>query len=317
MDARVAPSVASSDGSPEASILVVGYRSKEYIARCLAGALQASEGESVEILFIDCSNDGSEALVRERFPSVRVLPFQGNLGFARGNNLLARAARGSKILLLNPDAFCRDREIASLLRMSRDQPHAHVWSGITILPNGKIDPGSMQPMLGARHLVLGMIGLGSRVRPGAVNLRRPSPQSVPVVTGAFMMVRAETWHRLGGFDESFFMYAEEVDLCKRVARDGDVLLCDPRIKLLHDTGSGARVTPTRILSRTRGNAMFYDKHFGPIWSTVCKLLALLFALSRVVGGWAVGRRDLTASYGPIVFQPSTWWSGWRPEDIPR
>lgn len=316
MTQSISPSTPT-DETPEASVLVVGYRSKPYIERCIEGALLASASESVEFLFIDCSDDGSEALVRGRFPSVRVLPFQGNLGFARGNNVLARHARGSKILLLNPDAFCRADEIAALLKVSRARPDAAVWSGITVLPSGAIDPGSMQPMLGALHLILGTLGLGSRVRPGAVKLDRPVPQSVPVVTGAFMLVRASIWTRLGGFDESFFMYAEEVDLCKRIARDGDILLCDPRIRLLHDTGSGARNSPTRILNRTRGNATFYDKHFGPVWSTVCKLLALVFALTRVVGGGIFRRKDLTSSYGPIILRPSAWWRGWRPEDEPR
>ncbi|MFM7260865.1 MAG: glycosyltransferase family 2 protein [bacterium] len=297
------------DHRPEASILIVGYRSKPYIERCLEGALRASEGESVEILFIDCSEDGSEALVRERFPSVRVLGYRGNLGFARGNNVLAQEARGRKLLLLNPDAFAERDEIAALLRLSRARPEAHAWAGITILPDGSIDGGSIQPMLGAIPLLLAMFGLAS-LRPGAADPKRREPQRVPVLTGAFMLVDAAVWNRLHGFDERFFMYAEEVDLCRRIAEAGGVLVCDPSIRMLHDTGSGERRTPARMLNRARGNATFYRKHFGPCRATLCKLLLLSHAFSRAAWGSLARRRAHAESFGAIVRQRRDWWDGW-------
>ena len=309
MDARSMQPSSPQTGSPDVSILIVGYRSKPYIERCLGGALKSSAGERVEILFIDCSDDGSTELVRERFPSVHVHPFQGNLGFARGNNVLAREARGQRLLLLNPDAFAEHDEIAALLRLARSRPDARAWSGITILPDGSIDGGSIQPMLGALPLALALIGL-ARLRPGAADPRRRAPQPVPVLTGAFMLVDAATWRNLGGFDERFFMYAEEVDLCRRIADTGGVLLCDPSIRLLHDTGSGERRTPTRMLNRARGNATFYWKHFGPFWATICNLLQLLHAGSRTAWGKLTGRRGHAESFGAIVNRPHVWWNGW-------
>jgi N-acetylglucosaminyl-diphospho-decaprenol L-rhamnosyltransferase len=298
---------------PEASILVVGYRSKPYIERCIAGAIRASEGESVEILFLDCSDDGSEALVRERFPTVRILPYQGNLGFARGNNVLAREARGRSVILLNPDAFAERNEISALMRLSREHPDAEAWAGITVLPDGSIDGGSIQPMLGALPLALALVGL-ARLRPGAAKLNVSRPQSVPVLTGAFMMVRAATWHRLGGFDERFFMYAEEVDLCKRIADGGGTLLCDPRIRMLHDTGSGDRRAASRLLNLSRGNATFYTKHYGPFWAHVCRILLLTHALTRFAFGVLSGSRGHRDGFGAVMWKRRDWWHGWPPRD---
>ncbi len=296
---------------PEASILVVGYKSLPYIERCLSGALRSVNGRHVEILYIDCSDDGSEQFVRDRFPTIRVFPFQGNLGFARGNNVLAQHARGEKLLLLNPDAFAERDEISALLQFAQSHPDAHAWSGITILPDGSIDGGSIQPMLGATPLILALAGL-AKLRPGAADLRKQEPQSVPVLTGAFMLVDAAAWHRLGGFDEQYFMYAEEVDLCKRIAKGGGKLLCDPKIKLLHDTGGGERRTPTRILNRARGNATFYRKHYGPVWAFVCNSLLLLHATTRFAFGVLTGRRAHAESFGAMVRRPTDWWSGWPP-----
>jgi GT2 family glycosyltransferase len=96
------------------SVLIVGYRNLRHLDACIGGAIRSLEGVDGEILFIDCSNDGSEAFVRGRFPGVRVLPFAGNLGFGRGNNHLAREARGEYLLLLNPDTIPRADELARL-----------------------------------------------------------------------------------------------------------------------------------------------------------------------------------------------------------
>ena len=296
---------------PEASILVVGYKSLPYIGRCLDGAIKSCGDEHVEFLFLDCSDDGSEQFVRDRFPSVRVLPFQGNLGFARGNNVLAKAALGQRLLLLNPDAFAERTEIFDLIQLAKSQPKAAAWAGMTMLPDGSIDGGSIQPMLGALPLFLALVGL-ARVRPGATNPRRLEPQRAPVLTGAFMMVRRDVWERLQGFDEQFFMYAEEVDLCKRITDDGGYLLCDPSIQLIHDTGSGERRTPTRLLNLATGNATFYRKHFGPLWANVCNSLQYLHACSRTIWGLLAGRRAYVESFGAVIRNPRQWWSGWPP-----
>ena len=295
--------------SPEVSVLIVGYKSLDYIDRCVRGAIASARGHHFEFLFIDCSNDGSEAFVREQFPQVRVLPYQGNLGFARGNNVLAALAHGQRLLLLNPDAFAQGDELSALLTLSHSHPDASAWGAVTMLPSGEIDGGSIQSMLGLTPLLRALVGL-ARLRPGAANPKRLEPQSVAVLSGAFMMVDAQVWRSLNGFDEKFFMYAEEVDLCKRIADAGGTLVIDPRIRMLHDTGSGAKRTPSRLLNRARGNATFYDKHYGPLHSTLCKALLWLHAASRALYGRVRGRPDYATSFGAVVRQRAEWWSGW-------
>lgn len=294
---------------PEVSVLVVGYKSIGYIARCLEGAIRSAGNEPFEFLFIDCSNDGSEAFVRERFPSVKVLPYQGNLGFARGNNVLAAIAKSRRLLLLNPDAFAESDELAALLAVARARPDAAAWGAINILPSGDFDGGSMQPMLGALPVAFAILGLAS-LRPGTASTTRLELQEVPVLSGAFMMIDAAVWKQLGGFDERFFMYAEEVDLCKRIADAGYALIVDPRIRILHDTGSGDRRNPQRLMNRARGNATFFRKHFGPTWAACCLWLQFLHAVTRLIGGTLTGKESIAAGFKPIVTQRSAWWNGW-------
>ncbi len=294
---------------PEVSVLVVGYKSLGYIERCLRGAITSAQGHHFEFLFIDCSDDGSEALVRKQFPQVRVLPYQGNLGFGRGNNVLAAVAYGKRMLLLNPDVFARRDELSALLSLSHLHADAVAWGAITVSPQGRIDGSSIPPMLGAVSLSLMLIGL-ARYRPGAIHPSHLRPQYAQVLSGAFMMVDAHVWRSLGGFDERFFMYAEEVDLCKRIADAGGTLVIDPRIQMLHDSGSGVQRTPSRMLNRARGDATFYNKHYGPLHSVLCKTLLWLYAASRELYGRVSGRADYAASFGAVVRQPSVWWSGW-------
>ena len=294
---------------PEVSVLVVGYKSLSYIERCLCGAIRSAGTAGFEFIFIDCSNDGSEQFVRERFPSVKVLPYQGNLGFALGNNLLATHARGRRLLLLNPDAFAERDELVALLAVAKTRPDAAAWGAVNMLPSGKVDGGSIQPMLGALPIALAIIGL-AHIRPGAASLKQMKLQEVPVLSGAFMMVDADLWRRIGGFDERFFMYAEEVDLCKRIADAGYALIVDPRIRILHDTGSGDRRNPQRLMNRARGNATFFRKHFGPTWAACCLWLQFLHAVTRLIGGTLTGKESIAAGFKPIVTQRSAWWNGW-------
>ena len=295
--------------TPEASILIVGYRSKAYIARCISGAINASQRSQVEILFLDCSDDGSVDLVREQFPMVRTFPHQGNLGFARGNNFLANEARGRKILLLNPDAFCEGTEIDALLEFSRSKPDGGAWGAVTVLPSGRIDPGSTQPMLGPVSLFMTLIGL-ARFRPGRLRPDKPIPQRVAVLTGAFMLVRADVWRALGGFDIRYFMYTEEVDLCRRIADYGCEIWAEPRIRLLHDTGSGSPRSAGRLVQLCRGNATFLDKHFGPVSSALCKSIMWTQGLTRALYGRCFGKQDYVDGFGAVVRRRSEWWNGW-------
>jgi N-acetylglucosaminyl-diphospho-decaprenol L-rhamnosyltransferase len=302
---------------PAVSVLVVGYKSRGYIARCFEGAIKASAGCNAEFMFIDCSDDGSADLLAEKFPSVRVLPFQGNLGFARGNNVLAQHARGDKLLLLNPDVFCERDEIRALLQFADEEfadgyATAGAWGSVTVLPNGEVDGGCTQTMLGVLSAFLVLVGLGS-VRPGALRPHKLTPQRVPVLTGAFMLVRADLWRTLGGLDERYFMYAEEVDLCHRIASLGFEIWADPRIRVLHDTGSGAPKSGNRLVQLCTGNATFFDKHLGPLSSWIAKSLMWLNALTRFAWGWIRRKPDYLEGYGAVLGRRREWWNGWPTE----
>ena len=280
---------------PEVSVLVVGYKSIGYIARCLEGAIRSAGNEPFEFLFIDCSNDGSEAFVRERFPSVKVLPYQGNLGFARGNNVLAAIAKSRRLLLLNPDAFAERDELAALLAVARARPDAAAWGAINILPSGDFDGGSMQPMLGALPLAFAILGLAS-LRPGTASTTRLELQEVPVLSGAFMMIDAAVWKQLGGFDERFFMNSEEVDLQRRARSNGLPSVIIGNIAVVH-SGGGSSDQQRRLLWLTQGEWRYFDKWSGAGRARMFKVALLAACLCNLV--WNAARSLVGRDVHPV------------------
>ena len=300
------------------SVLIVGYRNLRHLDACIGGAIRSMHGIDGEILFIDCSNDGSAEFIRERYPTVRVMPPAGNLGFGRGNNHLASEARGEYLLLLNPDTVPKSDEIARLVRFADAHPRAGACGGRCVFPSGKHDLGSHQPMLDVAGMVLTALGL-ARLRRGALPLDARAPQRVQVISGAFMLVRRDLWNALGGFDELFFMYTEEVDLCKRVADAGHELWADPAIVMIHDAGSGDPDNPRKRLQLLRGNATFFRKHYAPVaaWIGCASMLAnesirLVYAstvlrLLKPARAKALGERC-----HHVIRSRHEWWLGWPP-----
>ena len=308
--------IADNTPAMRVSVLIVGYRNRGHLEACIGGAIRSMQGLDGEILFIDCSNDGSSDFVRERFPSVHVLPHAGNLGFGRGNNHLARIAKGEYVLLLNPDTVPKSDEIARLVAFADAHPRAGACGGRCVFPSGTADLGSHQPMLTVGGMLLAAIGLAG-LRAGALPLDATSPQQVEVISGAFMLVRRSLWDRLGGFDELFFMYTEEVDLCRRIADAGFELWADPSIVMIHDAGSGDPDNPKKRLQLLRGNATFFRKHYGPVAATIgCaamlanEAIRLVYARTLLRALRPARARALGERCAHAVQNRTEWWFGW-------
>lgn len=301
--------------TPQVSILIVGYNTKDLVAECLRGLYEYTSGVDFEVLFIDCSDDGSEALLARDFPQVRLIENDENLGFARGNNTLAKYARGERLLLLNPDTLIHDNAVGELNRFADNEPQAGAWGGLTILPNGGIDPGCRQTGPGLRFAVYRLLGLKA-LGTGGLPQDATAPGEVPVVSGAFMMVRREVWQALGGFDESFFMYCEETDLCQRIRRAGHRVWMNPSARITHLVGSGASDSPKRMLAMCKGAMHLDRKHFGTLHTFCEGALRWTHSLTRYLSGVLLmpikpGKsKSLRDKHRAIVLHPSQWWGGW-------
>lgn len=255
--------------APEVSVIVVNYNGERFMRVCLQSLAIALEGVDHEVIVVDnASADASCALIESEFPRVRLLRSERNLGFTGGNNLGARAARSELLLLLNNDTRCLG-SLRPLLAALRDG--AVGAAGCTL----RYADGRLQHSVGFEHtparIVLSWLGLArfgamarcfKRVETDAEFYRRDRPR-VDWVSGACLLTRRSLWRRLGGFDESFFMYCEDVDYCRRVRREGYAVAYASGAAVLHYEGAGRLWAGERTLLRTsRSYLLYVSKHFG-------------------------------------------------------
>ncbi|APE27338.1 glycosyltransferase family 2 protein [Aurantiacibacter gangjinensis] len=298
--------------SPDISILVVGHNSRAFLPPLFASLAEATNDIDCEVLFINNGTDDSESLVAELMPDARVLPSQGNIGFAAANNYLARHAGGHWLLLLNPDAILLSDAISPLLRATEHYPHVDVFGGVTVDADGNIDSRSVLHFPTLWRTFRQAIGFHRKLDQSATS----GGIEVDAVSGAFMLVRRRRWEHLGGMDDSFFLYAEELDFCRRHSDAGGSTMLVPAARILHDIGSGDPLAPQRIGFLLKGVAHYYRKHHGPLISRLLLAVHGLGNTLRLAKGCmlSIARlqpHPLMRAFWRPVLMPWRWWGGYR------
>ncbi|WP_298174549.1 glycosyltransferase family 2 protein [Novosphingobium sp.] len=305
---------ATSIGVPQVSVLVVAFNSLEHIGLCLRSVFAAAGSLVIEVLLIDNGVDGTASFVARSFPEVTLIPSRGNIGFGAGNNELARHARAPLLLLLNPDMVVSPDAIAHLFALSRKQPDAAAWGGVTLSEDGSADVANHLRFPRLRDFPARLAFQGDRAAaPERAIGSRDTP--VELVTGGFVMISRAVWHELCGFDERFFLYCEESDLFLRARKAGRVVWRTPRATAIHFTGSGNSLAAPRLLYQATGLSQFMHKHWPwpKAWAGV--MLFWLIALERYLLGclagwfWRSAGRVGTA-YRLVTLHPQRWMRGY-------
>ncbi len=303
--------------SVDMSILIVCYKSRDLIQQCLEGVYAYTSGCTFEVLIVDCSNDGAVDLVKEKFPAARVIENSENLGFGRGNNLLADHANGTFLVLLNPDVIVSDNAIGLLCQTAMSHPEAGAVGGRSKLPNGMRDPGCRQWIPTISRMLIETFG-GAKLLNGCLPEDAKGPAEVETLSGAFMIVRRDAWREANGFDTSFFMYSEELDLCYRLRKNGWTILMTPLAEVIHLVGGGQGQNPNRVRMITTAKMHFLRKYWSRPQAILGGVIIWCHGLIRVLlgtfGGLVLGRDrafKLRNAYKTIVFQPRNWWFGFQ------
>ena len=254
------------------SIVIVSFNAREHLERCL----EAVAGGAHEVVVVDnASADGSAALVRERFPSVKLVELDENIGFGAANNVGMAAASGDLFLLLNSDAWPVEDAIERLAAFAAERPRAGIVGPRLSNPDRSLQRsvrGWPTPWrLATEYLFLRRLGRRTRALNAfyGAGFDHGSVRAVEVVKGAVLLVRRVAYEATGGFDPAFFMYGEEMDLCYRVGRAGWEVVFDPGAEFVHVGGvsTGARwgerpsFGPMRR-EQLRGHLRFVAKHQG-------------------------------------------------------
>jgi GT2 family glycosyltransferase len=271
---------------PRISAIVVSYNTRDDLLRCLE-ALQAATGAALETIVVDNgSTDGSVDAVRARFPDVRAIANAANLGFARANNLGLRAARGEFVLVVNSDCEVRPGAVAALCAILETRPEVAIAGPRTVGSDGgpQVSFGpSLTPVAEWRQ---GRLVRGVKAGDAAA-LRRAAAlaaheQEPEWVSASCFLARRSALEAVGGFDESFFLYEEDVDLCLRVRLAGGRILYTPAAEVVHHLGRSMARAPVRArLEYHRSHLHFYAKHN----SLAERLVLRAWMTGRAAWGW--------------------------------
>ncbi|MFM6932091.1 MAG: glycosyltransferase family 2 protein [Novosphingobium sp.] len=299
---------------PELSIIVVNWNTRDMTIACLESLLRETQSTSFEVLLIDNgSHDGSADAIAARFPQVRLLRESVNHGFAKANNIAAEAARGSRLLLLNSDTVVLDRAVDRLADFAGRTPQARIWGGRTVYGDGSLNIGSAwgrQTVWSAFCFASGLSLLLSRFSlfdPEAMRgWDRGSEREVDIVSGCFLMIDRSLWDELGGFDQDFFMYAEEADLCLRAKARGARPRVSPEATIVHYGGASATSNSQAVRRVLRAKVALARKHMGPLSARTVHLL-FVFAAALRRGAYAL----LSAVTGKGGEQAKVWDAVWR------
>ncbi|MDY7100748.1 MAG: glycosyltransferase family 2 protein [Actinomycetota bacterium] len=313
------------EGDPvDVSILMVGYKTRDELARCLESVQRTTTDVSYEIVLVDNnSEDGTVEMIRRDFPAVKLVALDENLGFGRGVNLAATKAAGRYYLLLNPDTIVHEGAIGALMRFAQDHPTAGLVGGRTLRPDGTHDPGSAW----GRPTVWSTISFGlglSRIFKGTAwfdpeaipDWDRSTPREVGVVTGCLVFVSREVWDELGGFDTDFFMYSEDTDLSMRAWEAGYHPMITPDAVITHVVGASSAIPTNRRVLVLKGKSTLFRKHFRtPLDRVLVVLLACgvgvraLMALAvRAISRGRKGNEEM--SWVGAWQRRGEWLGGW-------
>lgn len=270
--------------APEISIVIPSWNGREVLAGCLESVRRTRGAVALEVLVVDnASTDATVEMLRARFPEVGILENPTNEGFARACNRGAAAGVAPFILLLNSDTVLEPEALERLLATAREQPRAAVVGPLLLNPDGSFQ-SALAPFPDLLQEILILSGLG-RALFGAAYPCAPPPalrgaERGDWVGGACMLVRRAAWDQVGGLDDGYFMYAEELDLCRRLRTAGWEVWCNPAAVVVHLGGASVRQLGTEGEARHyRGRLRYYRRHHGA--AAARGLRVLIFAATAI------------------------------------
>lgn len=273
------------------SIIIVSYNTKELLRSCLTSIYQYVNDSDFEVIVVDnASSDKTVSMVKDEFKKVQVIESKENLGFGKACNKGAEAAKGNYVVFLNSDTSFNSDIITSMVHEFKNGQNIGVVGGI-LESVGKTTSQSFGKSYNLFNIFLLLTGL-EKLRTKV--LLKKSMQ-VDWVSGGCMMVQKALFNNLKGFDEHFFMYMEDVDLCYRVKKMGYRVVVDSSVQLSH-VGQGSSNRGFAIVEIYKGLLYFYKKHKNTLEYFVLKFLLTAKAITAIIFGKITKSSYLVTTY---------------------
>jgi GT2 family glycosyltransferase len=280
---------------PDLSIIVLSWNTRDLTAACLEAIAQARGAGSglntpstlsIETILVDNgSADGTTDLVRARFPWVELIALPGNLGFAAGNNVGLRRARGRFALLLNSDTRIDRHAIEYGVSFLQRNPTVGAAGVQLVHPDGRLQNSIHNfPSLTTEVVPKWLLELARPRRFPSKRFRHPGPVDVEAVLGACLFVRREAWERIGLLPEDYFLFLEETDWCWSMREAGFRVVHLPEVRLVHHSGASSKkkVPAATRIEYHRALYRFLRKRRGALQTRLVLGLRAMKALVAVL-----------------------------------
>ena len=301
--------------TPDVSVIIVSYNTRELLRECIESILcEQGDGLGVEVIVVDnASADGSAAMVAERFPQVRLIANPDNRGFGAACNQGLEVARGRYALILNADIRAQPGALQRLVGFMDAHPDAAICGGQLRYPDGRIQPSCARELtlwwVFCEQSLLAKLFPRTRLFGGYWRTHWNFSATIETeqVMGACMMLRRP----FPRFDEDYFLYCEDTDLCYRVRQAGGKIYYVHDAVFVHHLGaSGEPQRAQMVIYYNRGKERYFRKFHSAWQARVCRWLNKGGALLRVLLGLAgvvltLGRRAGFRRYA------ATFWQVWR------
>lgn len=265
----------------ELSVIIVNYNTKELLDNCLASVFRADRPSGgLEVVVVDnASVDGSQEMVEKKYPKVKLIKSDVNLGFSKGNNVGYAQTKSKYTLFLNSDTVIKRYSLVKPLKYIKNHPKVGAITIRLYLKDGSIDYDNHRGFPTPWVSFCKFTGL-SKLFPkstlfngyylGFRNLDKI--HSIPLTAGSFMMMPSRLFEKVGKWDEDYFFYGEDIDLCYSINQAGYKIIYYPKVSTLHLRGasSGLRKESRKIASSTKANRIRIAKSSTKAWEIFYK-----------------------------------------------
>jgi len=273
----------------QVSIIILTYNSEKYIEELLKSL--EDFGNNQEIIIVDNDSKDQTVKLAKKFGHLKVYETGRNLGFAKGINYGAEKAKGDYLLFINPDAVFKKGNLNDLVSVFEENEKVGVVGGKLIDYQGNSEK-SAGKFFNFFETIMLALGLDEKFK------LRFSPDKiteVDFVSGGFMIVESNIFKKMGGFDEKFFMYVEDMELCYRVRKSGREVYFSPNVVISH-AGQGSSNKTFAIVNIYKGVLYFFKKHKSPLEYWIIKLIFCSKAIALYLLGIILNKSYYKSTY---------------------
>ncbi len=293
------------------SILIVNWNSKDFLRKCLESIRQTCGGLAPQVIVVDGGSfDGCKEMLATEFPEIEFIQSPDNIGFGRSNNLGFEHVTSEAFLLLNPDTELHPGAVDALLEELRQRPDAGMIGARLLNSDGSLQFSAVHPLPTPWNAAMDSAWLRRRWWQAGKRSTGKRTFEVEAISGACMMMRSDTFQKLGGFDPRYFMYAEDMDLCFRIHKTGLKILHAPRAVVTHHGGgsSGTQFSKFSTVMIREALAFYFKSHHGPAGALLYRVLIVVSAGVRIPCLFVIAALRPADARSTSLISIVKWWT---------